>query len=160
MRFPEFKEKEGYIFSTKEAFERKRLELEQIVKVDLPANRKAVGEAAALGDLSENHEYKAARERQDYLINRVQQLQNDLNRVRMLEPGKTDPSEVRPGTRVTLAQNETKLVMTVLGPWDSDPKENVYSYQSPIGMSLMGKSAGDQIQWNDATWTVERIDPW
>ncbi len=160
MRFPELKQKEEYIFSTKEAYEKKRLELEHIVKVDLPTNRKAVGEAAALGDLSENHEYKAARERQEYLINRVQQLQNDLNRVRVLEPGMTDTSEVRPGTRVTIAQNDTRIVMTVLGPWDSDPKENVYSYQSPIGVILLGKSTGDQVQWNDATWIIEKIDPW
>lgn len=160
MRFPEFKQKEEYIFTTKEAYERKRLELENIVQVELPKNRKAVGEAAALGDLSENHEYKAARERQDYLINRVQQLQNDLNRVRVLQPGKTDAAEVRPGTRVTLAQNDSKLVMTVLGPWDSNPNENVYSYQSPIGMNLLGKTTGDRVQWNDITWRIEKIEPW
>ena len=160
MRFPEFKQKEDYIFSTKEAFERKRSELENIVKVELPKNRKAVGEAAALGDLSENHEYKAARERQDYLINRVQQLQSDLAKVRVLEPGKADATEVRPGTIVTLSQNGQQLVMTVLGPWDSNPVENVYSYQSPIGIHLMGKSPGDSVQWNDATWRIDRIDPW
>ena len=161
MRFPEFKQKEEWIFSTKEAMEKKRQELENIVTVELPKNRKAVGEAAALGDLSENHEYKAARERQDYLINRIQQLQTDLGRVRLLEPGKTDTSEVRPGTRVTLAQeNASKIVMTVLGPWDSNPTDNIFSYQSPIGTNLMGKSIGDAVQWNDATWRIERIDPW
>jgi len=160
MRFPEFKEKQENIFSTREATEKKRVELELLVKVELPKNRKAVGEAAALGDLSENHEYKAARERQEYLINRVQQLQNDLARVRLLEPGQTESSEVRPGTRVTLAQNGNKVIVTILGPWDSNPQENVYSYQAPIGISLMGKTPGDQVQYNDSTWTIERIDPW
>ncbi|MCI0411886.1 GreA/GreB family elongation factor [bacterium] len=160
MRFPEFKRKEEWVFSTKEATEKKRLELEHLVKVELPTNRKAVGEAAALGDLSENHEYKAARERQEYLINRVQQLQNDLGRVRILEPGKADTSEVRPGTCVTLLQNSQKVVVTILGPWDSNPKENIFSYQSPIGINLIGKSPGDQVQWNDTVWIIERIDPW
>jgi transcription elongation GreA/GreB family factor len=160
IRFPEFKQKEESIFSTREATEKKRGELEHLVKVELPKNRKAVGEAAALGDLSENHEYKAARERQDYLINRVQQLQTDLARVRLLEPGKTESSEVRPGTRVTLTQNGNKVVVTILGPWDSNPQENVYSYQSPIGISLLGKMAGDEVQYNDSTWNIERIDPW
>jgi|GEM_PF-3549803 len=160
IRFPEFKQKEESIFSTREASERKRGELEHLVKIELPKNRKAVGEAAALGDLSENHEYKAARERQEYLINRVQQLQNDLARVRVLEPGKTETSEVRPGTRVTLAQNGNKVVVTILGPWDSNPVENIYSYQSPIGINLLGKTTGDPVQYNDATWSIERIDPW
>ena len=88
-RIPEIKKKDDVIFSTRESYERKRSELEQLIKVDLPTNRKAVGEAAAHGDLRENHEYKAARERQEYLINRVQQLQTDLGRVRVLEPGAT-----------------------------------------------------------------------
>jgi transcription elongation GreA/GreB family factor len=160
MRFPEFKRKEEWVFSTKEATEKKRLELEHLIKVELPTNRKAVGEAAALGDLSENHEYKAARERQEYLLNRVQQLQNDLGRVRILQPGQTDPSEVRPGTRVTLHQNSQKIVVTILGPWDSNPKENIFSYQSPIGNNLLGKSPGDHVQWNDVSWTIEAIEPW
>ena len=160
MRFPEFKRKEEWVFSTKEATEKKRLELEHLIKVELPTNRKAVGEAAAMGDLSENHEYKAARERQEYLINRIQQLQNDLGRVRILQPGQTDTSEVRPGTCVTLHQNLQKIVVTILGPWDSNPKENIFSYQSPIGSNLIGKSPGDQVQWNDTAWTIEAIEPW
>ena len=160
MRFPEFKQREEWIFSTKEAIERKRGELEHLIKIELPKNRTAVGEAAAMGDLSENHEYKAARERQEYLINRVQQLQNDLARVRLLEPGQTETSEVRPGTRVTLAQNGNKVIVTILGPWDSNPKENVYSYQSQIGINLIGKAAGEQVQYNDAMWQIEKIEPW
>jgi transcription elongation factor GreA len=160
VRFPEFKEKQEWIFSTKEAVEKKRAELENLITVELPKNRKAVGEAAALGDLSENHEYKAARERQEYLINRVQQLQDDLNKVRVLEPGQTESSEVRPGTRVTLAKDGTQVSATILGPWDSNPQENIYSYQSPMGAALLGKSVGDEVNWNDSAWKIAKIEPW
>ncbi|HSE41069.1 MAG TPA: GreA/GreB family elongation factor [Acidobacteriota bacterium] len=160
-RIPETKKKEDWIFSTREAFERKRGELEQLIKVELPLNRKAVGEAAAHGDLRENHEYKAARERQDYLINRVTQLQGELNRVRVLEPGQIDCSEVRPGTRVKLVQpGDKRMVLTLLGPWDSNPQEGVYSYQAKIGTMLLGKLPGEKIEWNDEHWTVEEIEPW
>jgi len=159
-RFPDMQKKEEWIFSTRPAIERKRLELEHLIKIELPANRKAVGEAAALGDLSENHEYKAARERQEYLINRVQHLQNELSKVRVLEPGETDCSEVRPGTCVTLLQNQNQVVFTVLGPWDSNPKENIYSYQAPVGIALMGKAKGDRVDLNAGTWTIEKIEPW
>jgi transcription elongation GreA/GreB family factor/transcription elongation factor GreA-like protein len=160
-RIPETKKKEDWIFSTREAFERKRGELEQLIKVELPLNRKAVGEAAAHGDLKENHEYKAARERQDYLINRVSQLQAELNRVRLLEPGQVDCSEVRPGTRVKLVQpGDKRMVLTLLGPWDSNPQEGVYSYQAKIGTMLLGKLPGEKIEWNDEHWTVEGIEPW
>lgn len=159
-RIPETKKKDETIFSTRDAFERKRSELENLIKVELPVNRKAIGEAAAHGDLRENHEYKAARERQEYLINRVQQLQTDLARVRVLEPGAVDCSEVRPGTRVLLAQPERKMQLTLLGPWDSNPNEGVYSYQAPIGELLLGKLPGEKILWNDESWTVEKIEPW
>lgn len=160
MRTPDLKKREDWIFSTKDAFERKRAELEHLIKVELPTNRKAVGEAAAHGDLKENHEYKAARERQDYLINRVTQLQGELGKVRVLEPGQVDCSEVRPGTKVVLAQPEKKMELTLLGPWDSNPQQGVYSYQAPVGVILMGKAAGEKIVWNDEQWLIESILPW
>jgi transcription elongation GreA/GreB family factor len=161
MRVPEMKKKEDWIFSTREAFETKRAELEHLIKIELPTNRKAVGEAAAHGDLRENHEYKAARERQEYLINRVAALQNELNRVRVLEPGQIDCSEVRPGTRIVLGQpGDKRLVLTLLGPWDSNPQQGIYSYQAKIGTILLGKLPGEKIEWNDEHWVVEAIEPW
>lgn len=160
-RTGESHKKDDLIFTTREAFERKRLEFENLLKVELPANRKTVGEAAALGDLKENHEYKAARERQEYLIHRVEQLQNELNQARVIEPGGADCSEVRPGTKVVLSQSaEKKMLITLLGPWDSNPQAGVYSYQAPLGTMLLGKLPGEQIRWNDENWVVEKIEPW
>lgn len=161
MKVPEMKKKEDFIFSTREAFEVKRAELESLIKVELPTNRKAIGEAAAHGDLKENFEYKAARERQEYLINRVGTLQNELNRVRVLEPGQIDCSEVRPGTRIVLGQpGDKRMVLTLLGPWDSNPQQGIYSYQAKIGTILLGKLPGEKIEWNDEHWVVEAIEPW
>src|SRR5262249_45054621 len=158
---PQTKERIDWIFSTKEAFERKRIELEQLITVELPKNRKAVGEAAAHGDLKENFEYKAARERQDYLINRVQQMQDELRRVRVLDPAQIDSSEVRPGTRVVLSQSpEKQMTVTILGPWESNPQEGIYSFEAPFSKNLIGKTRGERIEWLGETWIIESIDPW
>lgn len=160
-RTGESHKKDDLIFTTREAFERKRAEFENLLKVELPVNRQAIGEAAALGDLKENHEYKAARERQEYLIHRVEQLQNELNLARVIEPGGADCSEVRPGTKVVLSQSdEKKMLITLLGPWDSNPQAGVYSYQAPLGTMLLGKLPGEQIRWNEENWVVEKIEPW
>jgi transcription elongation GreA/GreB family factor/transcription elongation factor GreA-like protein len=158
---PEMKQKENLIFTTQEALTRKKKELEQLVQIELPANRKAVGEAAAHGDLRENAEYKAARERQDYLISRAEVLQQELSRARIIEPGQIDCSEVRPGTRVALKQSSGKeLAIIILGLWDSNPKEGIYSYQSAIGANLLGKLPGDTTELNGEQWIIEKIEPW
>lgn len=158
---PDMKPKEDRIFTTQEALSRKKKELEQLIQIDLPTNRKAVGEAAAHGDLRENAEYKAARERQDYLISRVEVLQQEVTKARVLEPGQIECSEVRPGTRVTLKQSSGKeMSVTILGLWDSNPKEGIYSYQSAAAGNLLGKLPGDPAEFNGENWVVEKIEPW
>jgi transcription elongation GreA/GreB family factor/transcription elongation factor GreA-like protein len=158
---PEMKQKEERIFTTQEALTRKKKELEQLVQIDLPANRKAVGEAAAHGDLRENAEYKAARERQEYLISRVEVLQQEISKARVLEPGQIECSEVRPGTKITLKQPTGKeLTLTILGLWDSNPKEGIYSYQSAVGTQLLGKATGEPAEIQGENWTIEKIEPW
>jgi transcription elongation GreA/GreB family factor len=52
------------------------------------------------------------------------------------------------------------MVLTLLGPWDSNPQEGVYSYQAKIGTLLLGKLPGEKVEWNDEHWTVEKIEPW
>lgn len=158
---PEMKQKDDRIFTTQEALTRKKKEMEQLLHEELPTNRKAVGEAAAHGDLRENAEYKAARERQDYLISRVEVLQQELSKARVLEPGQIECSEVRPGTKVTLKQSSGREVqITILGLWDSNPKEGIYSYQSAIAVNLLGKLPGDPVEFNGEKWIVEKIEPW
>jgi transcription elongation GreA/GreB family factor len=158
---PEMKQKDDRIFTTQEALTRKKKELEQLVQVELPTNRRAVGEAAAHGDLRENAEYKAARERQDYLISRVEVLQQEIAKARVLEPGQIECSEVRPGTRVTLQQTSgNEITVTILGLWDSNPKEGIYSYQSGVGANLLGKTEGEPAEVQGENWIVKKIEPW
>lgn len=122
----------------------KREELHQILAVDIPANRKAIEEARAMGDLRENFEYKSARQRHEYLNARAAALNGELSRVRPIELLSGEPEEVRIGTRVRLSGPTGRLV-TLLGPWESRPEDNVISYESDLGKEILGKRVGDEV---------------
>ncbi|HEX6201423.1 MAG TPA: GreA/GreB family elongation factor [Thermoanaerobaculia bacterium] len=124
----------------------KRAELDHIAKVELPANRKAIEEARAMGDLRENFEYKSARQRHEVLSAMATKLARDLGRARPLDLAQVDVSTVRVGTRVTLSGANGERTLTVLGPWESDPDRGVISYESDLGASLLGKAVGDEVE--------------
>src|SRR6202023_4085528 len=91
------------LYATLEAINAKHAELHQIMTVDIPANRKAIAEARAMGDLRENFEYKAARQRHEYLNSRATSLNADLSRVRPIDTAGMELSVVRIGARAHLA---------------------------------------------------------
>lgn len=161
MKFPNLRKGvDETFFVTPESLEAKRLELERILKVEIPENTKGIALAAAEGDLSENFEYKARRDKQQLLSARAGKIQDELTKARALDPAAIDTSEVRPGTRVTLrGQNGSKTV-TLLGPWDSKPEEGVYSYLSDLGKALLGKTEGEAALVLGEETRVEKIEPW
>jgi transcription elongation GreA/GreB family factor len=148
------------MYVTPESLVQRRSELETLVSVEIPKNGRAIQEAAAMGDLSENFEYHAARARQEFLSARAATLQQELSRARPLDPAKVDVSEVRVGARVKLVSgNEAKLA-TILGPWDSNPEAAVYSYQSEFAQKLLGRKKGESVDIEGRTWEVAEIRPW
>lgn len=154
------KEKEEALYATPESIEAKRREFQELVSRELPANRKAIEEARALGDLRENFEYKAARQRHEYLSTRAARLEGELARVQPIASD-IDTSEVRVGVRVTLAvDGEPGRRVTLLGPWESDPESDVISYLSDLGRALLGKKTGEEVEVSGSGYRVERIDPW
>jgi transcription elongation GreA/GreB family factor len=161
LRFPAQRRDSGpaALYATIESIDAKRAELHQIMTVEVPANRKAIEEARAMGDLRENFEYKSARARHEYLNTRAAALNADLNRARPIETANMDVSEVRIGTRVRLSGNGSRK-MTVLGPWESKPEEDVISYESDLAKDLLGKKVGDEISLAGESWRIESIEPW
>lgn len=147
------------LYALAESAEAKRVELQQILSVEIPANRKAIEEARALGDLRENFEYKSARQRHEYLNARAAALNAELNRVRLIETAGMDTSEVRIGTRIHLAGNGSRRVMTILGPWESRPEEDVISYESDLAKEMLGRKPGEEIQVGGESWRIEKIEP-
>ena len=147
------------LYALTESIDAKRAELKELLSVEIPANRKAIAEARAMGDLRENFEYKSARQRHEYLNARASALSADLSRVRPIETGGLETSEVRLGTRVRLAGGAGEdRVMTLLGPWESKPEEDVISYESDLGKELLGKRVGDTVEVGGSAWTVRGID--
>jgi transcription elongation GreA/GreB family factor len=135
----------------------KHAELDHLTRVELPANRKAIQEARAMGDLRENFEYKAARQRHEVLSALATRLHGDLSRARPLDLSTVDPSQVRVGTVVRLATAGGDRTVTLLGPWESDPERGVISYESELGQSLLGKAVGDAVEVEGKPATVQAI---
>ncbi|MGH9382323.1 MAG: GreA/GreB family elongation factor [Thermoanaerobaculia bacterium] len=136
----------------------KREELRHLQEVEIPANRKAIQEARELGDLRENFEYKAARQRHEYLAARVAALDGDLGRARPIDLDAADVDRVRVGCRVTLeAADGTTRSLTILGPWESDPERGVLSHESELAQKLLDRGPGDTIELPEGVVRVESV---
>lgn len=161
MRFPELrKSADDTFFVTPEAIDARRQELERVLKVEIPENTKGIALAAAEGDLTENFEYRARRDRQQLLSVRAGKLQDELSRARPIDPAAIDGTEVRPGARVTLSSASGSKSIVLLGPWDSRPQDGVFSYLSDAGKALLGKGIGEEADFMGERVVVEAIEPW
>ena len=150
-----------YLYATAESIEARRQEVVHLKQVELPANAAAMKTAKEHGDLRENFEYHAARQKHEYLSARIAQLADELTRSRALDPAKIDSSEVRVGTRVRLRDTAgAEREATILGPWDSKPEEAIYSYQSEFAERLLGAKTGDRINLAEGPVEVVSIAPW
>ncbi len=161
LRFPELRqEAEQPLYATPEAITAKKEELRRLLEEEIPANRKAIEEARALGDLRENFEYKSARQRHEYLAARAAGLHRDLGRARPIDAAKVDATTVRVGTRVRLAgPSGEERAFTLLGPWDSQPEQGILSHESELATSLLGKAVGDGVGLEGKTFRVAGIEP-
>jgi transcription elongation GreA/GreB family factor len=138
------------LFSTQQGIDRKEAELRQIRDVDIPKSTEDVGRAREFGDLSENYEYKAAKEKQARLLARLAQLQRDLAIAKPIDFARVEISQVNIGTRVKVEEAPSGDVQEfmILGPWDIDPDHGTISYQAPFAQRLMGKRVGDFVPAN------------
>ena len=161
MKYPKLREpKTEPIYATSEAHQTKRAELEQLLRVEIPANRKAIQVAREMGDLSENFEYKSARQREEYLSARVGKLQAELSNVRLLDPAAIDIAKVHVGTKVALSNGDIRREVTILGPWESDPERGIYSNQSDAAKALLGHTAGEIVTFMGNDYQIESIRRW
>ena len=148
---------------TKKMYELKKAQLENIINVEIPANAKEIGAAIELGDLRENAEYKAARERQTQLSATVSRLQDEIDRCQIFDPQTVTTSRISFGTTVTLETADgNKEVYTILGPWESDPDNKIISYMSPLGNAILNGKKGEKLSFEinerDYNYTVKNIE--
>ena len=106
-----------------------------------------VSKAAAMGDLRENAEYHAARERLQHVASRLSDLDAKLTNVRLIDGLEVKEGEARVGTKVTLEEEQSKERVTYLlvGPEEADPPNGKLSIASPLGKSLLGKKKGEKF---------------
>jgi len=147
------------------SLEKRRAEYEEIVKVKIPENSKEIAIARSYGDLSENFEFKAAKQMQSVLMRRKAELEQMLHNARGTSFENADTSRVSIGTIVTLRNAETDMeeIYTVLGAWDGDPDRHIISYQTAIAQALLGHEVGETISLNTehnvAKVTIVSIEP-
>ncbi len=142
---------------TKEGYEKLKQELDRIIKVERPKNIKDIEEARAHGDLSENAEYHAAKERQGHLDAKKRELEHKLANAQIIDVSKLSNEKVVFGATVTLADTETGDVRqyTLVGQEEADLKKGKISVQSPVGKALIGHKAGDVVTIKTPARTVE-----
>ncbi len=133
-----------------ESLEKKKEELQELIRVKIPQNREDVKIAKSYGDLRENFEYKSAKDLEKYLNHRRTALEREIANARGTDFKGADTKTVNIGTIVVLADDKgTEQTITVLGAWDSTPEKKEVSYLSDVGKALMGLSVGDGAKIRD-----------
>ncbi|MDE0959942.1 MAG: GreA/GreB family elongation factor [Planctomycetota bacterium] len=141
-------DRQSAIYSTQAGMNKVQDELTDIRNEKLPAIFKAIGDAAALGDLSENAEFTSAIEERENLNRRVMELQGSLDRARLINPDEASTTQIGLGCKVRYHNISTDTIFEycLLGPWDGGPDEGVLSYLSPLGTAMLQKKVGEEFE--------------
>jgi len=142
---------------TPEGYQKMKEELDRLLKVDRPKNIRDIAEARAHGDLSENAEYHAAREKQSFLEGRIQELQANISMAQVIDPSKINQSSVAFGAKVKVVDVEAdeEYVFTIVGAEEANVKGGKISITSPVARALIGKEVGDVAVVKAPSRTIE-----
>lgn len=129
-------------------FARLQEEYKRLKAVDRPEVIKAIAEARDHGDISENAEYHAARERQSFIEGRLAELEDKISRAEVIDPQALSGKDVKFGATVTLQdeESEEKATYQIVGEDEADIKERRLSITSPLARALIGKKVGDSVE--------------
>jgi len=158
-------EKTAALIVSWSSLEKRQAEYEELVKTKIPQNTKEIALARSYGDLSENFEFKAAKQMQSVLMRRKAELEQMLHNARGTSFENADTSRVSIGTIVTVRNAETngEETYTILGAWDGDPDRHVISYQTAIGQALLGHGIDETVslstEHGTAQFTILSIQP-
>jgi transcription elongation factor GreA len=138
---------EGKVPMTPEGQSRLRVELKRLKEVEMPQVVKDIGTARDHGDLSENAEYHAAKDRQGMIHARTTYIEDVLGRAEVIDPGRLSGDRVQFGATVALLNLATddEVTYQIVGPEESDLDHGRISVASPLARSLIGREAGDEV---------------
>ena len=133
---------------TPSGLSRLKEELQTLKSTERQAVIKAIAEAREHGDLSENAEYHAAREKQSFIEGRITELEDVTSRAEIVDLSRLTGETVTFGTKVVIADEVTDEESTyvIVGPYEADIEKNLISTASPIARALIGKSVGDSVE--------------
>ena len=133
---------------TEEGYLRLKEQLEYLKGHERPAVIRAIAEAREHGDLSENAEYHAARDRQSFIEGRIQELEDKLRRAQVIDTSKLSGTVIRFGATVTLVEkgSQEKTAYTIVGADESDIRSGLLSVTSPLARGLIGNKEGDSVE--------------
>ncbi|MFM8552148.1 MAG: transcription elongation factor GreA [Nitrospiraceae bacterium] len=142
---------------TKKGYDALKAELDRLHKVERPKVIEAIAEARAHGDLSENAEYDAAKERQGFIEARIGELNHKLADARIIDTSKLSSETVVFGATVLIVESESKQKKryTLVGQDEADLKDGKISVQSPVGKALIGRRVGDLVEVTTPARVVE-----
>ncbi|MEQ8369737.1 MAG: transcription elongation factor GreA [Alphaproteobacteria bacterium] len=133
---------------TQEGYDRMVEELKQLKTIERPSIIKAIAEARGHGDLSENAEYHAARERQGFIEGRVAELEDKVSRAEVIAVDKMGGDSIKFGASVVLIDEDTdqESRYRLVGEDEADIRAGLLSVTSPLGRALIGKTVGDTVE--------------
>jgi transcription elongation factor GreA len=133
---------------TRQGYDRLWAEIHRLQQEERPQVLEAIAEARRHGDITENAEFEAAKERQAMVEGKINDLYKKLSECEVVEPPKAPPERVVFGSTVVLENQDTgeEVRYRLVGPFESDLASGTISVTSPIGQAVIGKEAGDEIQ--------------
>jgi transcription elongation factor GreA len=133
---------------TRDGYERLKIELQRLQKEERPLVIRAIEEARAHGDISENAEFEAAKDKQGIIEGRIQELNDRLANSQIIDLPEEVDGRIIFGCKVTLEDLETGEVSSyrLVGPYEADVQAGTISVTSPLGKALIGKEEGDEIK--------------
>jgi len=133
---------------TLDGFNRLETELKRLKTEERPAIIKAIATAREHGDLSENAEYHAAKERQSFIEGRVNEIEDKISNAEIIDPSKLSGKTIKFGATVTVADEDTDEESTyqIVGEHEADINQGLLSITSPLSRALIGKTVGDSVE--------------
>ena len=135
-------------YMSQEGYDKLASELKQLTDVDLTRVKDAIAEARAMGDLSENFEYHAAKREQGRILGRIRFLQRVLTNARVIDKSKLQNTNVRLLNKVGLTNlaNDSKTTYIIVNPHEANIRENKISVNSPVAKALLNRAVGDVVE--------------